>query len=122
MTYGHLFQPDPLIVEHGGGRRDGGLSSEKRLMIAVLRNALECYQQHLLSNDHLGRELFLEAAAWIQSTSRDGLFSFEGIAEQLDIDPGYLRRQLGKWRERRLAQASAAGIPSAAPVTPITDP
>jgi hypothetical protein len=117
-----LFQPDPLIVEHGGGRRDGGLSSEKRLMIAVLRNALECYQQHLLSTDHLGRELFREAAAWIQSTSRDGLFSFEGIAEQLDLDPGYLRHQLMRWRDRRLAQASDAPAAAAPPAPPVTDP
>jgi hypothetical protein len=103
-----LFEPDVLIGELAGAarRRSAALSSEKRLMLAVLRNAFECYQQYLLAADHTGRETFREAAAWIESTSNDGLFSFEGIAEALDFDPGYLRRQLATWRERRL-QASA---------------
>ena len=67
LRYNGLFEPDILIGELAGAARShaGALSSEKRLMLAVLRNALECYQHYLLSDDHLGRELFAEAAAWL---------------------------------------------------------
>ena len=106
-----LFEPDILIAELAGSarRRSAALSSEKRLMLAVLRDAFECYQQHLLADDATGREMFREAAEWIENTSNVGLFSFEGIAEALDIEANYLRRQLANWQQRRLqARASAA--------------
>lgn len=104
MRYSGLFEPDVLIGElSGAGRRHAAtLSSEKRLLLAVLRNGLECYQQHLLSDDHIGREMFREAAAWIESTDRVQLFSFEAIAEALEIDAGYLRRLLADWKAQRL--------------------
>ena len=87
--------PDVLISElYGDGRRGASSSSEKRLMLAVLRNALECYQKHLLSTDRTGRELFAEAAAWIESTSGSGLFSFESISEALEHEPHYVRRRM----------------------------
>ena len=102
-----LFEPDVLIGELAGAsrRHAAALSSEKRLMLAVLRNALECYQQHFLADDDSGREMFQEAAGWIENKDTTGLFSFESIAEALDIEPNYLRRQLANWRERRLEEA-----------------
>lgn len=109
MKYTGLFEPDVLIGELAAGRnRSEGLSSEKRLLLAVLRSGLECYQQHLLAEDHVGREMFREAATWIESSERVGLFSFEGITEALDIDPGYLRRQLADWKVRRLRTPPSA--------------
>ncbi len=95
--------PDVLISDlFGDGKRGAASSSEKRLMLAVLRNALECYQKHLLSTDRTGRELFAEAAAWIESTSGHGLFSFESISEALELEPQYVRRRLAVWRESQL--------------------
>jgi hypothetical protein len=104
MRSNSLFEPDVLIGELAGSARRHAavLSSEKRLMLAVLRNALECYQQNFLAEDPTGREMFREAAAWIENTSYAGLFSFEGITEALDIEPNYLRRQLAEWQRRRL--------------------
>jgi len=104
MRYNGLFEPDVLIGELAAATRSRAvaLSSEKRLMLAVLRNALECYQHYLLADDRLGRELFEEAAAWIESTSTAGLCTFEGITEALDIDASYLRRHLAEWTRRRL--------------------
>ena len=66
-------------------------------MLAVLQNAVDCYQKYVLSDDRLGRELFEEAAAWIESTRNDSLFSFENISETLQIEPGYVRRGLAEW-------------------------
>ena len=108
-----LFEPDVLIAEVWGDakRRSAALSSEKRLMLAVLHNALDCYQKYMFSDDRAGRELFAEAAAWIECTSRNGLFSFESISEALDIEPQYFRRGLAEW-QRRHPDARGSGTPA----------
>lgn len=94
------MEPDVLLSDlFGSGKRGETASSEKRLMLAVLRNALECYQKHLNATDRTGREIFAEAAAWIESTNGRGLFSFENISEALELEPEYVRRQLARWRD-----------------------
>ena len=104
LTDRGLFEPDVLLMQQfsGARRRRAAVSSEKRLMLAVLENALDYYQKYILANDRAGRELFEEAAEWIECTSDEGLFSFENISETLDINPGYLRRGLAAWRKRLL--------------------
>ena len=67
-----LFEPDVLLRDQfpAARRRGAAVSSEKRLMLAVLENALDCYQKYILADDRAGRELFEEAAEWIACTSR----------------------------------------------------
>ncbi len=105
MTDRGLFEPDVLIRDQfpATPRRGAAVSSEKRLMLAVLENALDCYQKYILASDRAGRELFKEAAEWIKCTSNEGLFSFENISETLDINSEYLRRGLAAWHKRMLA-------------------
>jgi len=100
-----LFQPDVLIAEmrDAAERRSASLSSEKRLMLAVLHDAFDCYQKYLFAIDREGRQLFEGAAAWINCTSKDHLFSFESITEALDIEPNYFRRGLAEWHKRHVA-------------------
>jgi hypothetical protein len=120
-----LFEPDVLIAEAWGDakRRSATLSSEKRLMLAVLHNALDCYQKYLFADDRAGRELFAEAAAWIHCTNRDGLFSFESISEALDIEPQYFRRGLAEWqRSQRPPRAPVPGGGSGNPSQPSSTP
>ena len=114
MTYNGLFEPDVLIGElsQGGRRQSAANSSEKRLMLAVLENAFDHYQKYMLADDAGGRELFEEAAAWIRSTSRDGLFSFERITEALDIEPNYFRRGLADWHRRQVEERAPSAVKS----------
>jgi hypothetical protein len=99
-----LFEPDVLLTEQfsAARRRRATISSEKRLMLAVLENALDYYQKYILAHDRTGRELFKEAAEWIACTSNENFFSFENISETLDINPDYLRRGLAAWHKRLL--------------------
>lgn len=118
MRHQELFEPDVLIsqVWGDGRRRTAALSSEKRLMLAVLHDALDCYQKYMFAHDRIGRELFKDAAAWIQSTKADGLFSFENISEALDIEPNYFRRGLAEWHRRHVeAQSTLPPLAIAAP-------
>ncbi len=105
-----LFEPDVLIPEQVARRRRAALSGEKRLMLAVIENALDCYQKYIEATDRIGRTLFMEAAAWMESTSNDDIFSFENISETLDINPEYFRRGVAAWHKRLLETRRAAEI------------
>jgi hypothetical protein len=99
-----FFEPDVLITEQfvAARRRRATLSSEKRLMLAVLENAVDYYRKYIAATDRIGRTLFTEAAEWFESTSDEDVFSFENITETLDINPGYFRRGVAAWRQRLL--------------------
>ena len=78
--------------------RDDGTSAERRLMLAVLRDAVDCYQRHALARDERGKALFADAKKWIESDEREWPLSYENICETLEINPEYLRRGLATWR------------------------
>ena len=109
-----FFEPDVLITELGASarRRRATLSGEKRLMLAVMENALDYYQKCLFATDRVGRTLFMEAAEWIASTSNEDVFSFENISETLDIDPAYFRRGVAAWHQRLLQARQAVEGPA----------
>jgi hypothetical protein len=111
-----FFEPDILITEAAvaARRRRATLSGEKRLMLAVVENALDYYQKCLFATDRIGRALFTEAADWIASTSNDDVFSFENISETLDINPAYFRRGVAAWHQRLVEARSAVAMPAAA--------
>jgi len=67
-------------------------------MLAVLEDALDCFQKYAISRDGHGQQLFDEANQWIVSSDRGWFFSYENICETLEINPEYLRRGLATWR------------------------
>lgn len=104
-----LFEPDVLLRDQFGVRSGATVSREKRLMLAVLENALDSYQKYVFARDGQGRQLFEEAVEWLDSANTEWLFSYRNICETLDINPDYLRRGLEGWR-RRAAVAREAEI------------
>jgi len=99
-----LFQPDAVfpIQFWMGVRRGVSSSSEKRLMLAVLEDAIECFQKYCFSRESHGKKIFGKAAEWIHSSDKGWPYSYENICETLDLDPGYLRRGLEGWRRNPL--------------------
>lgn len=101
---GNLLQPDPILPSQlytsGCGERARG---ERRLILAILEDAVGCYQKYLLARDNRGRRLFRDAEQWLGSSSREMMFSFENICDILGLDAQYMREQLFSWRERQLA-------------------
>lgn len=77
--------------------RTGRLSPEKRLMLAVLLDAVECFQKHAPSHHAPSRPtkpdpLFTDAATWIFADDSESLFSFINICEAVGMNAQYLRR------------------------------
>jgi hypothetical protein len=77
----------------------------KRLMLAVLADAVRCYQTDFDMRATSRRRAFLEAQQWLFGAKADGPFSFENVCYVLDITPDCLRQMLRNWRARRLGDA-----------------
>ncbi len=99
-----LLQPDPVDIARyfETFRGKGPLGSEERLMLAVLEDAIMCFQKYAWARDGKGERLFLEAEGWILEGDCDWPFSFENICEVLRLDPQYMRRGLVLWKEQCL--------------------
>ena len=95
-----LFEPDVLLPAQyfAAFRRAGGLERERLLMLAVLEDAIDCYQKYAFSRDPRGKQMFDEAGEWVSSNDRGWLFSFENICDTLEINADYVRRGLDEWR------------------------
>ncbi len=79
------------------------LEPEKKLIFAVLEDAVTCFQKHFVARNKIGMSLFREAKKWILLHGKgDWLFSFDYICETLDLNPGYIREGLLHWRDHRL--------------------
>ena len=96
---------EPDILLGSAFSRSKPLQGERRLMLAVLRDAVDCYHRGRRTREPATRLLFDETRAWVESTDRRATFSFESICDVLDIDADYLR---GRLRQRRAAGATAA--------------
>jgi hypothetical protein len=84
------------------------LTGEQRLMLALLADAINVYQQGALARSTRKRLLYVDAERWImQSRASRHAFSFETVCEALGIDPSVLRRGLIAWKHR--AKRAAQG-------------
>lgn len=93
------FEPDVLLPEQCFPGPGHAIERESLLMLAILEDALQCYQQNARARDPRARQAFAEAADWLASSDRSWLFSFESICDALEIDADALRHAL---RERSL--------------------
>jgi len=112
-----LFQPDTLLPDQfmDTFRRKSHLEPEKKLMLAVLEDAIACYQKYVFARDGKGRALFEETEQWIMEKNGDWLFSFANVCETLGFDSDYLREGLLQWKaEKTAAQSKLAVYPSRA--------
>ena len=86
-----LVLPDQFFAEFA---KRPGIDSERRLMLAVLEDAVHCYQRYALSRDPRGRFEFDEARKWVESSDREWPFSFENICDVLELEAAYIREGL----------------------------
>jgi hypothetical protein len=86
------------------------LDPEQRLMLAVLEDAVSCFQKYPLAKDTRRKKLFHEAEDWILEQNSDWLFSFESICEVSGLNPQYIRQGLMRWREKEQAARRNAKI------------
>jgi hypothetical protein len=100
-----LFEPDTLVSAQYFGNLRGRttLEPEKRLLMAILEDAVNCFQDNVLAGSSKAKKLFDEAEEWVVAEGGDWIFSFPNVCEHLGINPEYVRRGLLRWKEKKLA-------------------
>ena len=110
-----LFEPDTLlpIQYFEAMRRKHLLEGEKRLILSVLEDAIECFMKCIDASTSKGQRLFRDADEWIAHEDKRWVFSFDNVCDMLDINPEYMRTGLRKWKDKRLdaiARRRAAAV------------
>jgi hypothetical protein len=112
--------PDALTPQqyYDGVRADDpSVRAVKRLMLAVLEDAMRCYQAYANSRNGNQRRLFVDAEGWLMDRRADGPFAFETVCETLGIDPSCLREGLRRWRTQQLDGMKPGRLARRSPVT-----
>lgn len=101
-----LVEPEVLLPSqfYTRNRNLRVLEGERRLMLAILEDAVACFQKYAGATRPRSRRLFQEAEDWFMDPDGTWVFSFEAICNVLNIDAEYFRRNLSKWKEELLAQ------------------
>ena len=101
-----IVEPDVFLPSqfYGSGGLSRQLDGEKRLMIAILKDAVECLNKYRGARSSLGSSQYQNALEWIEDEGTEWLFSFNNICDLLGFDPDYLRKVLIK-KEGRYANS-----------------
>jgi hypothetical protein len=107
-----LFEPDTLLpVQYFEAmRRKHLLEGEKRLILSVLEDGIECFMKYVDAPTTKGQKLFRDAEEWINLHDKQWIFSFDNVCDMLDINPDYMRRGLREWKEKKLAHLGIAKV------------
>ncbi len=97
-----IFEPDVLLpIQYFAAlKRKKYSSGEHRLVVAIMQDAVECFQKHLHARDSKRRQLFIDAEKWIDEDDDRSTFSFNNICALLGFNSQYLREGLISWRDR----------------------
>ena len=104
-----ILAPDEFL---GTLKRSTPLEAEKRLLLAVFKDALYCFHKYCGARSSKGQRLFSETEAWIAETSGEWVFSFENICESFGWNPNYIRRGLAQWKQNVSRRASRDSVSS----------
>ena len=69
-------------------------SGTRRLLFAVLQDAVACWFRYRKARSVQGRQLFREIREWFLTKNRDSLDAFENICTHLNLNAEYFRRGL----------------------------
>ena len=107
--YGSPLQPEVILPAQFFAGLRGPASGERLLLIAILEDAINCFQKFQFATGGRKRRLFREAEQWIMEAERPlqdedlhPYFSFEQVCNVLGLDPDYVRGGLQRWQRRQL--------------------
>ncbi|HEX2226777.1 MAG TPA: hypothetical protein VHM64_06530 [Candidatus Binatia bacterium] len=98
-----LFQADTLAAQQYQDtyRRKIPQQPEIRLMLAVLEDAINCYQDNVFATNKKRVQLFKEAEEWFMSDDASWIFSFVSVCSILNLEPDYFRMGVRRWAAKQ---------------------
>ena len=92
-----------LPLQFHGDRRGTAMTEPlRRLMVAVLVDAIRCFRGNVGAPQPAKRREFVEVQSWIFSDKDNGLFSFGAVCEALEVDPKAIRKRLMHWTDNSM--------------------
>lgn len=91
---------------------EASLVPEKRLMLAVLEDAIAAFQRAYVQprSSAEGQPSEQDVEAWLKSRDISWPFSFESICQALDMEAEYLRNGLLSWRDTAQREGAAGQV------------
>ncbi len=86
---------------YGKGGVDASLQPEKRLMLAVLEDAVGSFQKYVWARDRAGQRLLAEVEEWFESDDLDWPYSFVNVCNALELESEFIRGGLRRWKQRQ---------------------
>jgi hypothetical protein len=114
-THRLLGQHDVLCVDeylhvYQGRAAD---TPERRLMAAVLRDGIDCFIRDCFAPNRYRKRSYREAEEWFFRGNDRDVFSLDNVCGILNIDPGYIRRTLQRYKEQHAPEAPGMELPLA---------
>lgn len=88
----------------------------ERLMLAVLLDAIRCYQSKFGSRGVRQRIEFHEARQWLFDGWSEGPFSLHSVCSVLGIEPRMVQGTVSDWAWRKRAGVATGHLPRRTPV------
>ena len=106
-----ILEPDTFLPSQFCGNKGlpRHLEGERNLMLAILKDAVECLEKYRRASTRTRRELYQNALEWVEDESTGWLLSFTNICDLFGYDPNYLREFLLK-REHKTAKSTGARV------------
>jgi hypothetical protein len=106
-----ILEPDLSSASqfYGTGALSRQLEGEKRLMIAIFKDAIECLEKYRSSRSSSGQIQYQNALEWVEDRGKEWLFSFSNICDLLGFDPEYIRKVLLQ-REREFTKPARSKL------------
>jgi hypothetical protein len=111
-----IFQVDVLapVQYYATFHRRLHLSPERILMLAILQDAVTCFQSYVGSRHDGKRRLHVEAESWFLDEDHRHAFSFENVCDALGLNASFLRRGLMRWKTQVLLTPGCSRVISGA--------
>ena len=92
------------------------ITPHHRLLLAILEDAIRCFQNNLEAKTIRRRRLFRETEHWLFETKDAGFMSCPTVCESLGISSVALRRSLREWQKATREGRRASRLGRRAPV------
>ena len=106
-----LFQRDRASQQYPPVMRTDYAEPERELMLAVLEDAIYCFQSYASAQDSIRTRLFLQAKEWLmEDDDEQWLFSFANICAVFSFSPHYIRAGLLRHKDTESVKGSTARV------------
>lgn len=107
-----VLEPDTIspFQFYGSKQLSGQVDGQKKLMLAILQDAVECLEKYRQSRNCIQQELYQDALDWVRDPAADWLFCFTNVCDFLGFDPTYMRQSLLEREEKASKKGGAKGV------------